>query len=80
VTDTKGERFFVLYQEDEKSEIRNPKSETNPNIQNLNTKTENKEDPKISDIRKQIDAIKTDGDGHTIINQGETHEIERDDE
>jgi hypothetical protein len=82
VTDTNGQRFYVLYHEDEtKSEIRqskpdlasreNPKSETNLNVQNPN-------DEKMADIRKTIDEMKTDQDGQTIIEAGETHEIKRD--
>lgn len=62
VTDTKGERFYVLYKEQETGN-RQPEAGNSS--------------PKINEIRKQIDSIKTDEDGHRTLKEGEEHEIER---
>ena len=68
--DTKGERFYVLYRE--QSAVNNQQPAGSRKLETGSSS------PKVTDIRKTIDSIKTDEDGHTTINEGETHKIDRD--
>jgi hypothetical protein len=92
VTDTTGQKFYVLYREEEKKkekkETPEPKQAPIPETKTKTPETpeekpETKEEQKVKEIRKSIDTMygeQKDEAGHTIIEEGETHEIKRDED